>query len=351
MTRLARTRLSRTVITVAVGGIIIGAFAEWEHHRGHKTAAMTPAPMMTAAAKPTAAAHTATPPVANGIALYASGPQQTPTAPIPAIDPPVPAPATVAATKVLADAKVKANANDLLGARKLLNDALVAGHLSDADQSAVKKQLADVQSVLLFSGHSYAGDPLCQTIKIAPGDKLSTLAKQHAVTYDLLLQINHMTDPRKLRAGQPLKVINGPFAAVVTKGKFTIDLYLGGPGGPGSTYVRSFPVGLGENNSTPTGTWVIENKVPHPPYDAPAGRDSAHFAPDDPQNPIGVYWMGLQGTDGAAVGSQSYGIHGTIDPNSIGKQSSEGCIRLRNDDVLALAKYLVERKSIIKVVD
>jgi lipoprotein-anchoring transpeptidase ErfK/SrfK len=30
---------------------------------------------------------------------------------------------------------------------------------------------------------------------------------------------------------------------------------------------------------------------------------------------------------------KSYGIHGTIDPNSIGKAESRGCIRLRNQDV------------------
>ncbi len=146
-------------------------------------------------------------------------------------------------------------------------------------------------------------------------------------------------------------MINGPFFAVVTKSKFTLDLYLGNPGGPGSTYVESFPVGLGLNNSTPTGTWVIQSKVPHPPYDSPAGRDHQHFDPDDPKNPIGVYWMGLQGTEGDAVGGQSYGIHGTIDPASIGTQSSEGCIRLRNDDVLKLAELLVERKSSVKVVN
>jgi lipoprotein-anchoring transpeptidase ErfK/SrfK len=45
---------------------------------------------------------------------------------------------------------------------------------------------------------------------------------------------------------------------------------------------------------------------------------------DDPQNPLGPRWLDL---------GNSYGIHGTIDPASIGKAESRGCIRMRNQDV------------------
>ena len=43
--------------------------------------------------------------------------------------------------------------------------------------------------------------------------------------------------------------------------------------------------------------------------------------------------MGLKGEDGNAVGKQSYGIHGTIEPDSIGKQASMGCIRMGHEDI------------------
>jgi lipoprotein-anchoring transpeptidase ErfK/SrfK len=69
----------------------------------------------------------------------------------------------------------------------------------------------------------------------------------------------------------------------------------------------------------------------------------------DPNNPRGAYWIGLTGVDGEAVGKLSYGIHGTIEPDSVGKMSSMGCIRLRNDDVKQIYELLVEGKSIVFV--
>jgi lipoprotein-anchoring transpeptidase ErfK/SrfK len=35
-----------------------------------------------------------------------------------------------------------------------------------------------------------------------------------------------------------------------------------------------------------------------------------------------------------------YGIHGTQDPTSVGKESSAGCIRLRNEDVEDLFAWI-----------
>jgi lipoprotein-anchoring transpeptidase ErfK/SrfK len=75
------------------------------------------------------------------------------------------------------------------------------------------------------------------------------------------------------------------------------------------------------------------------------------MAPDDPKNPLGPYWLGLEGTDGLAVGQRSYGIHGTIDPDSIGKMSSMGCIRLHNQDVEVVYKLLIPGKSTVVVKD
>lgn len=39
-------------------------------------------------------------------------------------------------------------------------------------------------------------------------------------------------------------------------------------------------------------------------------------------------------------GNSGIGIHGTHDPNSIGKRATEGCIRLRNEDILLLNKSI-----------
>ncbi|MFB9328992.1 L,D-transpeptidase [Paenibacillus aurantiacus] len=76
--------------------------------------------------------------------------------------------------------------------------------------------------------------------------------------------------------------------------------------------IRGFPIGIGRMlTGTPTGEYTIVNKQ------------------EDPGGPFGVLWMGLS--------KPHYGIHGTNDPDSIGHLVSHGCIRMYNDDVLALS--------------
>jgi lipoprotein-anchoring transpeptidase ErfK/SrfK len=54
--------------------------------------------------------------------------------------------------------------------------------------------------------------------------------------------------------------------------------------------------------------------------------------PPGPRNPVGLCWIGLS--------LQGYGIHGTPEPELIGKTGSHGCIRLANWDVVRLAKVI-----------
>ena len=72
---------------------------------------------------------------------------------------------------------------------------------------------------------------------------------------------------------------------VVSKSRFTMDIYLGSPGETGSMYVRSFPVGLGKHGSTPTGTWMVapQSKLKNPKWwgtaDEPATRSGRPAEP------------------------------------------------------------------------
>ena len=50
------------------------------------------------------------------------------------------------------------------------------------------------------------------------------------VTWELLGRVNGISDPRRIRATQTLKTVKGPFHAVVSKSKFTMDIYFGSPG-------------------------------------------------------------------------------------------------------------------------
>jgi lipoprotein-anchoring transpeptidase ErfK/SrfK len=148
---------------------------------------------------------------------------------------------------------------------------------------------------------------------VLTGDNLETIAKEYSVTPEYLARLNRL-DPNRIRAGQSLKVIKGPFNAVVDLSDYEITVHCHG------YYVFKFPVGVGKDESSPIGTFTVQDKVVNPPYNGPEGS----IAADDPANPIGERWISI---------GESYGIHGTIDPDSIGRSESRGCVRMHNEDV------------------
>jgi len=261
------------------------------------------------------------------------------------------APTTPAGPGTLAEGQSKIQSGDLLAGRQVLNDLLQNGRLSTTDASIAHEAIALANQTLIFSAKRFPNDPFGGTYVVKPGDNLAKIARDYDITWELLARINGLNDPRKLRAGATLKVLKGPFHAIVTKSAYTIDMYLGSAGEKGSMYVITFNVGLGRDDSTPSGTWIVtpQNKLKNPKFWGASDLPPAEA--DDPQNPLGEYWIGLEGTDGHAVGKQSYGIHGTIEPDSIGKQASHGCIRLRSGEIDLVYEMLVEGKSTVIVKD
>ncbi len=374
---MARRHISRTLIGILVVTVGVGLIFYWRNaSRSPAEEAVSSVPTATASAPPivakatppsTPAATKPAPPSRPQIAMTIT--PSAPPAPAPMAGPVVPPPASrplalsTGATSPpqppvaslsgnpLTDAQAKKEAGDLLSARRILNDALLSGRLSPADTDAAKKSLADINQTVVLGTQRFAGDELGGTYSVQMGDRLSKIADQFEVTWPLLGRLNGLSDPKKLRAGQTLKIIRGPFNVVVTKGKFTMDIYLGPPGEKGSMYITTFPVGLGKDDSTPTGTWLVETgkKIKNPTYFSPRGEGVIDA--DDPKNPLGERWIGLSGIDGQAIGKSSYGIHGTIDESSIGQQSSMGCIRMHNADVELVFDLLVEGKSTVVVRD
>ena len=66
--------------------------------------------------------------------------------------------------------------------------------------------------------------------------------------------------------------------------------------------------------------------------------------PPDPNGPYGTYAYGLSGYSDTLSsfngGPGQLGIHGTNDPSKMGQNVSNGCIRLRNQDIEKLAGIL-----------
>ena len=239
-----------------------------------------------------------------------------------------------------------------MAARALYTQAMDAA-ADAAEAGRVRERAIELAQGLLFSPTVVSGDEYADTYVVKSGDSLVNIAKAYAMSYPLLQQINGIADPRKLRVGQKLKVVKGPFSAIVTKSQYRIDIYLGDVRSTSGArvLVASYRVGLGQANSTPVGDWIVRKggKLSNPAWTNP--RTGEQFSADDPNNPIGEYWLSLEGTDATTKLIQGMGIHGTIDPASIGSQASMGCVRLGDGDVEAVYNLLTEGKSTVIIRD
>ncbi|MFO0874298.1 MAG: L,D-transpeptidase family protein [Phycisphaerales bacterium] len=256
----------------------------------------------------------------------------------------------VATPEPLAKAMALAQ-RDPLEARRQLTALVVDPRLSPAEHARAREAAAAINRSILFSSTVVPGDPFARTYVVQQGDSLDRIAKSQGLEADwrFLKRINGVADERKLRSGQTIKLVPGAFHAVVDKSEFRMDLFLGE--GAQRVYVASFPVGLGEYNSTPTGHFKVrpKSKLVNPAWTNP--RTGEHFKPDDPANPLGEYWIGIMGTDEANASIEAYGIHGTIDPASVGHQASMGCVRMLSADISLVYELLTEPNSTIAIVE
>lgn len=229
---------------------------------------------------------------------------------------------------------------ELITARSLINRAL-HNALPSAERRQARQVLAELAHQMIFSRGVVEGDPLAHWHTVSSGDTLGKIAKQAAISEDLLAQINHLPNKNFIRLGQRLKVIHGPFHATVNKTAHELHIYLQ------DVYVHSFKVALGAQGSTPTGRWKVVNHLQNPGWTDP--RTGKKWHPDDPENPIGEFWIGLEGIEGDAVGQFGYGIHGTIEPETIGQDVSMGCVRLGAEAIAWVYKVLVPGRSFVTI--
>lgn len=107
---------------------------------------------------------------------------------------------------------------------------------------------------------------------------------------------------------------------------------------PGENTVITYPLAIGRYEwITPTITTKVIDKQKNPYWHVPksikaeAAKKGIYWddvVPPGPKNPLGKYALRL--------GERSYLIHGTINPQSIGKRASSGCMRMYPSDIEAL---------------
>lgn len=243
--------------------------------------------------------------------------------------------------------------NRLVEARAIFNRALVDPRTSVRDRALIRDRMGVINETLVFSPTVVEGDPLAEAYVIRSGDSLSKIAATAnlGVDWRFLQRVNRISDPRRIREGQTIKLVRGPFHAEISKSEFRLDLYADMPtsAGGGRVYIASYPVGLGEYSSTPVGAWVVrkDSRLINPPWTNP--RTGEYFSADNPENPIGERWVGLEGVDATTSQISGIGIHGTIEPQSIGTDASMGCVRMLTGDVDVVYELLTEGGSTVVI--
>ena len=111
--------------------------------------------------------------------------------------------------------------------------------------------------------------------------------------------------------------------------------------------VAVFPITPGSTTlPAPVGTWHIVGITTYPWFRYDEGMlnygvrtDQFFNLPPGPNNLVGVLWAGLN--------KPGIGLHGTNNPETIGRAASHGCIRLANWDAIRLKDLVSEGNTVI----
>lgn len=105
----------------------------------------------------------------------------------------------------------------------------------------------------------------------------------------------------------------------------------------GGEVTQSYAVAIGKPSyPTPKGSFNIRRIIWNPrwvPPDSKWAKKKTPKGPGDPANPMGRVKIFFSEPD--------YYIHGTREVDSLGSAESHGCLRMRNADVIALAKQVM----------
>ena len=202
-----------------------------------------------------------------------------------------------------------------LGGRLLQARSIYQKLISDYPDSRSlidwQKKAEGLNIRLLFSS---TVTPKSILYEIKPGDTLEKIAKEFKTTAELIMKSNNLAG-EKIIPGRRLKVWSGAFNILVDKSQNTLLLK------SDEEIIKAYIVSTGLNNSTPVGNFKIVNKLTNPTW----FKAGAIVPPASPENILGTRWLGID--------VPGYGIHGTTDPLSLGKQATQGCVRMSNTEV------------------
>lgn len=220
----------------------------------------------------------------------------------------------------------------------------------DAIDDALIKSLLDTQTGDVFRSYTITEDDVNGPFYEVPNE-FAAMADMERVGYrnaqellaerfhmdrDFLAALNPEADFGK--AGTKITVmargdnqVAGAIKRIAIRKSSKSVVAFGGNG----KMVASYPATVGSDEfPSPSGSMQVNAVAPEANYtfdpdDQRWGPDKTFVIPPGPNNPIGGVWIDL--------GKDGYGIHGSPDPQLIGKTASHGCVRLTNWDARELA--------------
>lgn len=260
----------------------------------------------------------------------AHAPEVPPPAAVPATANPAPAfkvpepaaaalpPSPGAANALLDQIRAIRAAGDRLKAREQCHELLA--RLTDVETVRAIEDMIGELNVELVS--TPAAMPEKTDYVVKPGDSLARIAKQFGTTVELV-QLGNQVRGNVIRPGDRMRVFSAPLTLRVNKTRNELVVFAA------DRFFKRYRVGTGKHGTTPAGVFVINDKIAEPPWWRPDGK-VVPFG--DKENVLGTRWLSLKPIEDTDP-VRGYGIHGTWEPETIGKQASAGCVRLLNEDV------------------
>ena len=266
-------------------------------------------------------------------------PAEPPKTAAPAADEPA------AFAQLMTQAEAQFKSGTLVAARELVYRALTQPGVAEYSKPWFRaaELLNKVNGTLM---NTAAPAPEKKRYVIKHGDSLSRIGRTQKTTVQALQRMNELSKTSAvIHPGNSLYYIEGLWSIKVSKSQYTLSLYLN------DKLYRVYKVGVGRQDRTPVGVFEILNKSREPSW-APPGREPLPYG--HPDNIIGTRWMGLKPIENTDPYIRGYGIHGTVDPDSVGTPSSAGCVRLRNEEVEELFDFIPEptaEKTRVEIVE
>jgi len=200
---------------------------------------------------------------------------------------------------------------DFLSAKNAYQELINNAPSSSSEMANWQKKAEDLNIKLLFSP---VATPKSVFYEIKPGDTIAKIAREFKTTPELIARSNNISGD-KIFPGRKIKISSAPFGIAVDKSQNILMLK------SDEEVIKTYIVSTGANNSTPAGTYKIVNKLQNPTW----FKAGAVVPASSPENVLGTRWLGFN--------LPGYGIHGTVEPQNLGKQVTEGCVRMNNSDV------------------